>query len=113
MNSEEANRIIAEYMGYKYRDGSETKIVQGEAYTRLCKYNKSLDALVPVWEKLKLEKCLCVKFSLLKNKRDFCEFNYGEYGAADWQDSIEQLGKIQEAAAIATAKAIQELQDKE
>lgn len=52
MKIEEANRIIATFMGNKYENGKEIKNINGENYLRICKYNKSLDALVLVLEKI-------------------------------------------------------------
>lgn len=64
---------------------------------------KSLDALVPVWEKAKLTD---QRFSRWHTS------NGVEYMA--WFNDVSKqvkANKIQEAAAIATAKAIQELND--
>jgi hypothetical protein len=110
MTVEEANKIIAEFMGYKWSkmpDGDiATEFPLGNNQTSLyTNYWASLDALVPVWEKLQE-----TFFSLRITTSDFTckdkdfwikitlEKNF--FGLAD---------TIQEAAAIATAKAIKDL----
>ena len=97
MTPEESNQIIENYME------SYPKYPNGEGLTRKY-YWISLDSLVPVWEKLKFDQLDIIKgigparglfFSTVMVNNE----NY---------DGGEQP-TIQEAAAIATAKAIKEL----
>lgn len=95
MTTDEADKIIAAYMNFKL-------ILRGDTYfignhKELCVsdiYSESLDALVPVWEKLDYIKVLSVisrmKMFLFKPV------------------ALERIGEstIQESVAIATAKAI-------
>ena len=97
MKTEEANKIIAEYMGENLivpvnineLSGSQKKIYQPYIY--------SLDALVPVWEKLGVDDMD------LHPLRGECYIYWRGLG-------IKGKGEtVQEAACIATAKAIKEL----
>lgn len=112
MKTEEANKIIAEYMGdcwhcIKVTDNFHmfcTKCGEGDPDLSLPEYVTSLDALVPVWEKLDLPKIL--EMDIRRGARPMFALRiYADL--AYTQD--EQSDTIQEAAAIATAKAIQEL----
>lgn len=112
METKEANKIIANYMGlYVHKKHIVTSVrlgrVNGSHVGPL--YSESLDALVPVWEKLDLNmisiddmnglasvRCGVSAWSL-KNERKFL------IAAKNIKVSIY------EAAAIATAKAIKEL----
>ena len=123
MNIEEANRVIAEYMGGPYsgdfcqseterdlRDDTNTELYCTKAI--LC--NKcyelegncylSLDALVPVWEKLGVYP----KFYSAGMGDIGCSFDNDE----DFSGKLWSEGTIQEAACIATAKAILQLREK-
>ena len=99
MTASEADKIIEKYLGYKHvslRDGN----------TCFIRFSNSLDSLIPVWEKLGTD---CLRFTKF------------DYDSAGWfldinerlcqrDDDIDQLGySIQKAAAIATAKAIQQI----
>lgn len=97
MKTEDANKIISEFMGDK-----DTR--PDGYYKPLPNYTSSLDALVPVWEKLGI---------------DNLEFKHIAYDQAGWfldinaildtrKDNTLNLS-IQEAAAIATACCIQGL----
>lgn len=90
MTQEEANKIIAEYMGVP-----EDSI--GYSWSN---YSKSLDALVPVWEKMRALQ-VNVQWAI-KSHTVFISSLHG-----NWQrgDSLD----IKQAAAIATARAIKEL----
>lgn len=114
MTREEANKIIAEFMGKCWhtwnisgfdcwcakcgKDLPNKSIGKYNGY----KYTESLDALVPVWEKLEHHACI-VQLSV--------------YRSIPWcnvQSAVIMIGAqngktIYEAAAIATAKAILEM----
>ena len=98
MTDEEVNKVIAEYMF-------------GKHYSKGCPNNhfiESLDALVPVWEKLK--ECSYPKFH--KNEKGFSvsmsvEYFKG-YNRVEFVE-VYEMKSIQQAAAHATAKAIKEL----
>lgn len=96
MTPQEANKIIAEYMGVpsQYINGVIWNAEKGYTTTD---FRKSLDALVPVWEKLGIhEKYLYPKMVTLYHD--------------ELSDGCDAEGKtIQEAACTATAKAIKEL----
>lgn len=100
MTPQEANKIIAEFMGNKW-DRDRVAITEEDGFTHYhTPYSKNLDALVPVWEKLKLGTC---GESLIFNKN--CMGNW----EADFYSGDSESETIQEAACIATAKAIKEL----
>ena len=100
MSLEEADKIIAEFMGmYIVGEYIHEKDDRGE-YCHHVVYSKSLDALVPVWEKLE-------EIGELDFERDSKKWYFGidlpigyEYG---------EHKSLQQAAAIATAKAIRSL----
>ena len=101
MTAEEANKIIALYMGVpeQYINGSIWSAEKGSTTTNFM----SLDALVPVWEKLK-GRAGVIDLSLYPNgepKAVILNVLYGSIGV--------DAETIQEAACIATAKAIKEL----
>ena len=123
MDSNEANKIIAEFMGYYYI-GIENKRLEDLPcliLTRKCDgeriykypYSESLDALVPVWQKLKEDFDL-YHFDIGFNGNEFSVDITFENKAEALDDTIMRSNcawsnTIQEAAAIATAKAIKEL----
>jgi hypothetical protein len=94
MTIQEANKTIADYMG---KDGT---------------YDKSLDALVPVWAKLKTEG---VWINKLGNKYNYAFAMFSEkpshvYTPFDPFRFVESEGDtIHKACCVATAKAIKEL----
>lgn len=111
MTPEKCNKIIAQYMGYENIQHEYDEftgkfltfvIIEDSvlgAVTKCLLYSKSLDALVPVWEKLRINKAEVLRgidcwFFNIDNRH-----YYSDCAAPT----------IQEAAAIATAKAIQEL----
>lgn len=95
MTANEANKIIAEYMGM--RVGIFWKFL-GCSLRWGAFYTESLDTLVPVWEKLDM------------NETHFYQESATLYHD-DFPDGVDGKGKtLQEAAAIATANLIQELQ---
>jgi len=107
VKSEEADKIIADFMNRKIeyiQCGSVVaQHIAGERkYTGHSLYSRSLDVLVPVWEKLE---DICVNLEI---KGNFCSLNIPGTNCC-----LGLNGSIQEAAAIATAKAILELKDQE
>lgn len=100
MTLEEANKTIAEYMGTTYRN---TKHGNEIMYLG---YSNSLDALVPVWEKLKVHEHVALDIT---NKEVFV-WEEGNY-TCGWHSYNSTGNTIQEAACLATAKAIKELND--
>lgn len=97
MKNEEVNRIIAEYMGTKF---NHICIDHADVDKYLCDlYTESLDALVPVWEKL--EKGFEIKLSIFTHAKTAMIYD------ASLSDGYGD--KVQQAAAHATAKAILEL----
>jgi hypothetical protein len=109
MKPDEANKIIAEYMGwYKQSTDKHPHAWNNNEGFRVNKhewFSESLDALVPVWEKL--EYVPLFKQARL-SKTYWCKVESIDIGKPTFC-SPEGIVTIQEAAAIATAKAIQEL----
>ena len=104
MKAQEANKIIAEYMGNTNPVPVNLDKLSARQLKMYLPYMYSLDALVPVWEKLStIDLRLCgVGYDC-----HFYETNIGyKFKLAD---NFSEGKTIQEAAAIATAKAIQEL----
>ena len=106
MTPQEANKIIAEFMGYE-TDGSViakaiavVKVSDGEP-DYIGAYSEYLDSLAPVWEKLNLDGGWV--YDSCGGKESWIITFTGK------EDSGEWCPTIQEAAAIATAKAIQEM----
>lgn len=109
MESSEADKIIAEFMGFEFRYGEQgfyPVYTDGNLVPTISRagpeYTSSLDALVPVWEKLETKgKYTDVNFWRQRGKKYvFCNLCF----------SIKvESETIQQAAAIATAKAILEL----
>jgi hypothetical protein len=115
MNNEEANRVIAEYMGavfYDTHDPSPILILDGYEIpiNGFNKYTKSLDTLVPVWEKARISNVCQFDFNRIGNNYEFLIFQDRpdkDYGN-QWYAKEPTL---QQAAAHATAKAILELKN--
>ena len=105
MEINESNKIIADYMGERVdvnTYGTQIGCVtcdHCEEYRVI--YSDSLDALVPVWEKLE---CF-IDISGRKNNKEKAEvfMPYMKTGLYETGETIQQ------AACIATAKAIQNL----
>lgn len=98
MNAEEANKIITEYM---YPEFKVMEYIPA-SYQKCLYYCQSLDGLVPVWEQLgnvvqdvHIERCY-IKPSV-------------ELQSITGHIYYSQRSTIQEAACIATAEAIQEV----
>ena len=124
MTDNEVNRVIAEYMwadcdAWSYGFVNDDTVVEYDIGLKLViNYTKSLDALVPVWEKLHdsgLAECL--DYIGLFNTSEYSEAFFGESWPYE-SDSKYHLvindknGKsIHQAAAYATARAIQEVSD--
>lgn len=95
MTTNEANKTIAKYMGTYQRKDKDGYWLPTPSYSR------ELDSLIPVWKKLNasISHDACTVFWIGVNDKK------GELIEA------EATGEtIQEAAAIATAKAIEELE---
>lgn len=113
MNDIEANRVIAEFMGFKYypsNSPSPSYLKNNIEYKEyeMVKYTESLDVLVPVWEKLNTLPFFDVLIGGNTNKyganfKAFKELIERKQGHSGWH------GTIQQAAAHATTKLILEL----
>ena len=98
MNDKEVNKIIAEYMGVP-----ETVSINCGDYSQdVLRYVDSLDALVPVWEKLG-RYAACGKQEELGFQAIMLPTT------VDNMACVYNMESIQQAAAHATAKAILEL----
>lgn len=109
MKPSEANKIIAEFMGVNHKIDYKGDVVIDGTIPKNVGYSMSLDALVPVWEKLNM-RIIQPRFMLGVNDLKGCGIKHGAICSSDWEDEI--LGfetTFQQAAAIATAKAIKEL----
>jgi len=102
MKIEEANKICAEYMELNFVMMAGDVVIMDATgkVGGILNYGKSLDALVPVWEKLGLASIKLVDFGCVEKRAIINTRNH-------WQS--ESALTIQEAAVISTAKAIQGL----
>jgi len=110
MTPQEANRIIAEYMGDKSPVPVNLHELSEKQLRQYLPYAHSLDALVPVWEKARIFNVCQFDFNRLGNSYEFTIFQDRpdkEYGN-QW---YAKESTVQEAAALATAKAIKELKN--
>jgi len=109
MKAGEADRVIAEYMGATLSNrGMLIELGQGWE-----PYSNDLNALVPVWEKLRLLPRI-MESKLLHNYDGQDKYQVALFGfnhVAAYGCGYSDL--IQAAAAIATAKAIQALEEGE
>ena len=96
MTTNEANKICAEFMGCDF-NATETCIVDKD-HNLSHLYSKSLDSLVPIWEKMSNTS---FQFYILGG--DFT------FKTPFSKSSSKEVDTPQEAACIATAKAIKEL----
>ena len=109
MGTHEANRVIAEYMGVELKIMGGTLMYlhaapilsTGLTYRqwKRARFHESLDALVPVWEKLK-----CIEIKIGDNDLNQCIVRFA---CDDWVWSDGETP--QNAACIATAIAIEQL----
>jgi len=125
MELEEANKIIAEYMGeelyHRGIDGTLFALVDkshkvNNHYPSKPIYSRSLDALVPVWHKMEKDNNyggICIYSCIIGKEETFTVSSnlIREAGGfkADSHEYDEGSSTLQEAAALATAKAIQGL----
>lgn len=122
MTCEEANKIIAEFMGYKWNCSGFNHVLlfnnkpikyTSEINKLMKRYSESLDALVPVWEKLGNYDISLSYSNLIKdeNERNCCEMSIIPKGTDKAVEfcTIDLYRTIQESACIETAKAIKEL----
>lgn len=108
MIEEEINHIIAEFMeyGWDYENGEYYDLDSGAPITD---FTESLDSLVPVWEKLEKQ---CPDFDTIRILPCSKTFDYIFWFHNFWEGEIRyhtEAETIQLAAAMATAKAIMEL----
>lgn len=100
MENSEANKIIAEFMDFEYPVKNDSGFFMPNTDFM------SLDALVPVWEKLSKE----WHFEMLRGVDDFIVgFERTAYKGEPDEITVRTKDSIQQAAAIATAKAILEM----
>jgi len=106
MRTEEANKIIAEFMGWYVSERFDDLMYIEEDKVLDIEIGKcdSLDALVPVWEKMNMPKILEMDIrDPSQYAKGFGIRNYADLSYCFYEDNSHS---IQEAAAIATAKAI-------
>ena len=117
MNEIEINKTIAEFMCWEFvREDSDGFVWRenygNSSYSSKYKYDKntpieytkSLDALVPVWDKLKIE--MRLRINTIESSINECVV----INSIDDRYLINQYGEtLQEAAAKATVKAIKAL----
>jgi hypothetical protein len=120
MTDQEVNKIIAEFMGkwveqlhLPHKDGYFWVDVMSDNMEKVWEppYTRSLDALIPVWGKLVDLPFFDMQIGIDTKKyganfKAFTELLERTQGHSGWHDTIQQ------AAAHATAKAINELQEK-
>mgnify|MGYP000276725474 CR=1 FL=1 len=107
VNLGNCNEIIARYDGFERR--SYEGVVnwydkKGRKYAKLPRYDKSLDRQVPVWGKLGIE--VIRSYPLSRPVRFTISKHINQDDTKAWHG---RGGTIAQAAALATAKAIQEL----
>lgn len=119
MNTDQADKVIGEYMGWvwdeanaEWRDYVDPQNLSGG--TCPCgDPTKSLDALIPVWEKLeKIDERGWLEYAAFDFFGEYRLFWFGEkegYYEPDNKHFKSEGKTIQEAACIATARCIQEL----
>jgi len=104
MNDNEANKVIAEYMNRVTKSFGNSSELWFNEPTNMgaVKYSKSLDVLVPVWEKLG-DLPISISRNHFKDDNSYCcELSNRKY------EIIAQIygSTAQQAAAHSTAKAI-------
>lgn len=118
MKIEEADKIIAEYMGTDCKDsecdwntkGDTCKICTDRVFDSKLKYDQSLDALVPVWGKLKKDnKIVFVLFTDDQHGWNIETLQYSPYEQKQIFHEEYENRTIQESVCLAAAKAIKEI----
>lgn len=104
MKNEEVNRIIAEYMGC-YWNENDSEYNDSVTGAPIPYYPVSLDALVPVWEKLNDDHNIAPTLEFGRMEGHVVCFWTNHYDPAENTISTN----FHKAAAYATAKAIKEL----
>ena len=106
MGKNEANKIIAEYMGLgiDVTNGDVIEFIDpmNGLHGRLEKFSNSLDALVPVWDKLS-------PYYGVEHWRDAGLYSCKISHLTTGYSISHRKESVQEAATVATAKAILEL----
>lgn len=109
MTVEEANRIIAEYMGYTVYPNDAELIPQSMSHVKAyaLAYDQSLDSLIFVWDKIYGESKFNI--TIASDTMDAWLFYWDYYSQQKviYESPLNQ--PIQQAACIATARCIQEL----
>lgn len=115
MTDEEVNKIIAEFMCLDIREVNGNQLYVWEHNDMASAlYTESLDALVPVWEKLSEDNPSCdtIKIDLVKGNESASFVFWNRSFFHDGEIKYYSEGKTtQQAAAHATAKAILELKN--
>ena len=116
MTDQEVNKIIAEYMRYVFKPINgmpEYNLICHDKNDRIVPSNglftESLDALVPVWEKLAIEIGEGVWINFTRHGLKGYHLAFFRHTGREYNSDIEHEDTPQQAAAHATAKAIQEL----
>lgn len=111
MSIEEANEIIAKYMGYtRFNEGWNTN-TKGDGIHWVCyDWFKSLDNLIPVWQKLENHHLEGIKINLAIKHVELYTFPIGGYGHSTSESFDFSNSTPQEIALLATAKVIQEIE---
>jgi len=120
MEINEANKIIAEYMGWYKEDHLNHGLcwnhpdIEDRSVLDFCPNFKSLDALIPVWEKLNNNGVMLI-FSTFNGTHYGWNIEtriarYHEFETVDHKEYDRNIA-LSEALCLATAKAIQELEN--
>jgi len=124
MNKNQANKIIAKYMNLNIHSITDFSIhvmapTWNDGYTeKMPLYSDSIDALIPVWEKLKVK-----NFDIERRPEQWGRTNRGSLETftkyiwvvllfnSEWNITTSVASTFQEAACIATAKCIESLNE--
>ena len=112
MTDQEVNKIIAEFMGwsFSYHKTSVFLEIDGEICDGSLLYTESLDALVPVWNKIKNYAIYIEDFTKNnEDENDVFVVQFDMYPHGKMISNMSSQLTIQLAAAHATAKCILEL----
>lgn len=114
LTDEKVNSIIAEYIGIlnvSFRSDKMYNHDNDSCGIEMSKYTESLDALVPVWEKLdKHNRKIALDGFLDGQRLHRIKFWENDYEMSSLYDYEINEYSLQRAAAYATAKAILQLQ---